>query len=227
MKRINKIYNNYIVTKPWGEEYTIFHNKDKLAVTLVKIKPKKTTSLHCHPTKKTGFIILKGNPCIQIGIHKKNTWKSKPLSILVIRPGLFHSIKNSNNSNAIVALEFESPYLKNDLIRFKDRYGRKKKGYESKRFMKKLTKNDIRFKMNKLKNIYNLYDKKIIIEKINNRKQILRFNNKSVTAILDGKLTNNKKQTVLSYGEIIKTTSLKILTKHYKINKPFLAMNVA
>ena len=93
--------------------------------------------------------------------------------------------------------------------------------------MKKLTKNDIRFKMNKLKNIYNLYDKKIIIEKINNRKQILRFNNKSVTAILDGKLTNNKKQTVLSYGEIIKTTSLKILTKHYKINKPFLAMNVA
>ncbi len=227
MKRINKIYNNYIVTKPWGEEYTIFHNKDKLAVTLVKIKPKKTTSLHCHPAKKTGFIILKGNPCIQIGIHKKNTWKSKPLSILVIRPGLFHSIKNSNNSNSIVALEFESPYLKNDLIRFKDRYGRKKKGYESKRFMKKLTKNDIRFKMNKLKNIYNLYDKKIIIEKINNRKQILRFNNKSVTAILDGKLTNNKKQTVLSYGEIIKTTSLKILTKHYKINKPFLAMNVA
>ena len=227
MSKNNNFYSNRVVYKPWGYEYVIYNNSNRLAITFLKINYGHKTSLHCHPKKKTGFIILKGNPCIQIGIHKKNTWKSKPLSILVIRPGLFHSIKNSNNSNAIVALEFESPYLKNDLIRFKDRYGRKKKGYESKRFMKKLTKNDIRFKMNKLKNIYNLYDKKIIIEKINNRKQILRFNNKSVTAILDGKLTNNKKQTVLSYGEIIKTTSLKILTKHYKINKPFLAMNVA
>tara|TARA_B110000483_G_scaffold19303_1_gene21177 strand:+ start:515 stop:1198 length:684 start_codon:yes stop_codon:yes gene_type:complete len=226
MNKINKIYNNYIVKKPWGEEYTIFNNRNKLAVTLVKIKPKKMTSLHCHPTKKTGFIILKGNPSIQIGIHDKNTWKSKPLSILVIRPGLFHSIKNLNNSQTIVALEFETPYLKKDLIRLKDTYGRTKKGYETKKFMKKLTNKDLKFKMTKSKKIYNLYNKKIIIEKIRNRNQILKFNNKSVTAILDGNLTDKKKQIVLSYGEIIKTTSLKILTKHYKINKPFLAMNI-
>ena len=90
----NKIYNNHMVKKPWGEEYTIFSNKKKIAITLIKIKPGKMTSLHCHPSKKTGFIILKGSPKIQVGVHKQNTWKSKVLSILVLRPGLFHSLSN-------------------------------------------------------------------------------------------------------------------------------------
>ena len=138
---------------------------------------------------------------------KKNTWKSKPLSILVIRPGLFHSIKNLNKTKSIIALEFEAPYLKNDLIRLKDPYGRAKKGYETKKFMKKLTSNNLRFRATNLKKFIIYIIKKIIIEKIKNRKQILKFSNKSVTAILDGKIINKKRKTVLSFGEIIKTTS--------------------
>ena len=58
--------------------------------------------------------------------------------------------------------------------------------------MKKLTSNNLRFRATNLKKIYNLYNKKIIIEKIKNRKQILKFSNKSVTAILDGKIINKK-----------------------------------
>ena len=94
----------------------------------------------------------------------KNTWKSKPLSILVIRPGLFHSIKNLNKTKSIIALEFEAPYLKNDLIRLKDPYGRAKKGTRQKIY-EKLTSNNLRFRATNLK-IYNLYNKKIIIEKL-------------------------------------------------------------
>ena len=59
----------------------------------------------------------------------------KSLSRLVFRPGLFHSIK-AESKEGIYALEFETPYKKNDLLRFKDNYGRKKKDYEGKKFTK-------------------------------------------------------------------------------------------
>ena len=45
-------YSNKIVNKPWGYEYVIYSNSDKLAITLVKINYRHKTSLHCHPQKK-------------------------------------------------------------------------------------------------------------------------------------------------------------------------------
>ena len=44
-------YSNKIVNKPWGYEYVIYSNSDKLAITLVKINYGHKTSLHCHPQK--------------------------------------------------------------------------------------------------------------------------------------------------------------------------------
>ena len=61
---------------------------------------------------------------------EKNIQKYKPMSILVLRPGLFHRIKANKNKD-LFALEIENPYLKNDLIRMQDDYGRKNKGYEA------------------------------------------------------------------------------------------------
>ena len=49
-------YDTRIVVKPWGEEYNIFRNKKKFAITYLKIKKNLSTSLHCHPRKKTGFL---------------------------------------------------------------------------------------------------------------------------------------------------------------------------
>ena len=43
------------VIKPWGYEYVIFRNENKLAITYVNIMSKKKTSLHCHPLKKQGL----------------------------------------------------------------------------------------------------------------------------------------------------------------------------
>ena len=47
-----------------------------------------------------------------------------------MRPGLFHKIKASNNTD-LFALEIENPYDKKDLVRMIDDYGRSKKSYES------------------------------------------------------------------------------------------------
>ena len=48
----NNFYSNRLVKKPWGEEYIIYKDANKLAITLVKINYNHKTSLHCHPKKK-------------------------------------------------------------------------------------------------------------------------------------------------------------------------------
>ena len=50
----NNFYSNKVVYKPWGYEYIIYRDSNRLAITYVKINPGHKTSLHCHPKKKTG-----------------------------------------------------------------------------------------------------------------------------------------------------------------------------
>ena len=135
MKKINSFYDNRIVYKPWGYEYVVYSSSNRLAITFLKINYGHKTSLHCHPKKKTGFIILSGKALVQIGIYKENSKSYGSLSRLVFRPGLFHSIK-ANSKQGICALEFETPFKKNDLVRFKDDYGRQQKSYEGEKFTK-------------------------------------------------------------------------------------------
>ena len=63
----------------------------------------------------------------------------------MIRAGLFHSIKCASK-RGLIALEFETPVKKNDLVRYQDYYGRSLKPYEGKNFIKNLGKKDIIFK---------------------------------------------------------------------------------
>ena len=179
------------------------------------------------PTKKNRIYHFKGKPSVQIGVHSNNKWQTKPLSILVLRPGLFHSISNSGkNKNAIYALEFETPYDKKDLVRFKDDYGRENTGYEKEKYMKKLNKDFIKFNKSNKKTTYNFFKRKIVIETLKNKNQINKLKNKSVTAILDGRMINSENKTVLSYGEIIKTKTLKILSKKFSIQNKIIILNV-
>ena len=89
----DKIYDRKVVQKPWGYEYVALRNKNRLAVTLLNINYKKKTSLHCHPSKKTGFILLSGKAKIQLGLWRKSSYEYSAPSKLMIRTGLFHSIK--------------------------------------------------------------------------------------------------------------------------------------
>ena len=77
MKKRNNFYRDKVVYKPWGYEYVVYSSSNRLAITFLKINYGHKTSLHCHPKKKTGFIILSGKALVQIGIYKKNskrTW---------------------------------------------------------------------------------------------------------------------------------------------------------
>ena len=225
---MSKNYDNSVVIKPWGQEYNIFRVKKNFAITYLKINKGNSTSLHCHPKKKTGFLILSGGAHVQLGIYKKNTFYYKPMSILVLRPGLFHKISASKNKN-LFALEIETPYIKSDLIRFQDEYGRQSKGYESLKHAEKLeTKNTI-FKSPKANktSIYKLNNVKLAISYLKNFESYKDYDDKSISIICDGELTEKNGRTVISAGEIVRSYTLKKLGNIYKIKNKILIIKAS
>ena len=129
MKNNKNYYDNRIVFKPWGYEYVVYRSGNNLSVTILNINSNKSTSLHCHPKKKTGFVLLSGKALIQLGLWKQESKVYKSPSKLMIRTGLFHSIK-CISKKPLIALEFETPVAKNDLVRYYDKYGRENISYE-------------------------------------------------------------------------------------------------
>lgn len=215
MRKRNKFLNKLVI-KPWGSEYLIYENK-KIAAWFLNISHKRATSLHCHPLKKTGFILLGGSVSINIGFYQKK--KIKALDKVMIRPGLFHSTKAISRGGAQI-IEIETPNKKEDLIRFKDNYGREKKPYESKKSIIKLPKNSLKIK-NKKDFIFNNCKfkikkyKKILSKDLSNKKEIY--------AVLDGGLGTNSKNLVLSPGDIVRTNTIKKLVTSFKPS-PFITI---
>tara|TARA_B100000579_G_C22795360_1_gene836827 strand:+ start:63 stop:791 length:729 start_codon:yes stop_codon:yes gene_type:complete len=220
-------YSNRLITKPWGYEYIIFKNQKKLALIFLKIFKKKQTSLHCHPNKKTGFIILSGTAKVQIGIYKKNSRIYKSQSILVFRPGLFHSLKCISNK-PLIALEIETPFNTKDLIRFSDNYGRQLKPYENLSLTKKINSKFIKFKKPQKNSGYSYKLDNMLIEIRNdkNYKNLFKKNEKSISAILDGSIISNDNKKVITHGEIVKTKTLEKLSKKFKIKKDLTVLKV-
>ena len=52
-------YRKVVVNKPWGYEYLLYEN-GTVGVWFLRLNPGQKTSMHCHPHKKTGLILLEG-----------------------------------------------------------------------------------------------------------------------------------------------------------------------
>jgi len=118
-------YEKTVVTKPWGYEYLVYQN-DKVALWFLYIGYNQETSMHCHPNKTTGLILLDGEAEVSF---LGNSFKSKPISKTMIRKGLFHSTK-AISENGVCVFEIETPVDKHDLVRLEDKYGREGNPYE-------------------------------------------------------------------------------------------------
>ena len=190
---------NLMVKKPWGEEYIICKTNNSAAWHL-KINSRKKTSLHCHPKKKTGFILLDGKVEVMIGFYEKKILTAPDK--LMIRPGLFHSTKALSKKDSIV-LEIETPINKGDLVRYKDDYGRVNKPYEGKKKMKKLNGEQI-FKV-PIKfgsNSYKYKNLNITVEKVKSLKNLVKNRKRNtIFGILSGGLVDNKKN--MCYQQVI------------------------
>ena len=220
MKKIDSFYDNRIVYKPWGYEYVVYRNLNHLCVTLLSIDYNKTTSLHCHPIKKSGFILVSGKALFQLGLWKKRSEVHSSPSKRMIARGIFHSIK-ALSKNGLLALEFETPVNKNDLVRFKDDYGRQQKSYEGKKFTKNIGSKFIKFKKPRLgkKKIYKINKVKMTLEVHKNFTKLIRNKMSTIFGILDGAIVDRHGRKVLSHGDIVRTNDLKTLSEVFKIEK--------
>jgi hypothetical protein len=116
-------HNTVIVRKPWGYEYLAYKG-DKMSLWLLHINQGERTSLHCHPTKTTGLVLVGG--CAEINFISDSKILKSP-SKQMIRRGLFHQTCAITD---VILLEAETPIDKNDLVRLNDSYGRENSGYE-------------------------------------------------------------------------------------------------
>ena len=123
------LYEKTVVKKPWGYEYLVYQNK-VVALWFLYIGYNQQTSMHCHPNKTTGLILLDGEAELSF---LEDTFKLKPVSKIMIRKGLFHSTKATSKNGACV-FEIETPVDKHDLVRLEDKYGREGTPYEDSTF---------------------------------------------------------------------------------------------
>lgn len=119
-------YRGRVVLKPWGYEYLVFQNED-VAVWLLHIKHEHSTSMHCHPLKKTCLILLSGNALCNT-FYRRNYLNG--MGAVIIEKGVFHST-HALSEGGIDLIEIETPPNKTDLVRLNDAYGRELNGYES------------------------------------------------------------------------------------------------
>ncbi|MFI3155428.1 MAG: hypothetical protein QX199_04655 [Methylococcaceae bacterium] len=122
-------YKDVLIKKPWGYEYLCYQN-EVLAIWFLHIEKNQCTSLHCHPNKHSGYVVLHGVAELSFlrgkmrleGLDKVHIFRSR-----------FHSTQALSDEGAFI-LEIETPEDKHDLVRLEDAYGRQGKSYEGKEF---------------------------------------------------------------------------------------------
>ena len=79
-------FKDIYVEKPWGYEYLVYENDDA-ALWLLYIKEGESTSLHSHPKKTTGLVLLNGKAQLDF-INDSKIIESPKKEMF--RRGLFH-----------------------------------------------------------------------------------------------------------------------------------------
>jgi len=118
-------YKDKVVIKPWGYEFLMFEN-NSVAIWFLHIKKDHSTSMHCHPLKKTALTLLSGKAFCNTFRHRNFLFTGDSL---IIDAGVFHSTRPLS-LDGISLIEVETPPAKLDLCRLEDNYGRENCGYE-------------------------------------------------------------------------------------------------
>lgn len=119
-------FSRYVVNKPWGREYLMYRN-NFVEIWNLFLQREQSTSMHCHPNKKTALILLSGKALFTT---LNGSTELLPMDAVIIEAGVFHSTKALSEEKGIELLEIETPPAKHDLIRLKDEYGRENQAYE-------------------------------------------------------------------------------------------------
>lgn len=224
-QQVNEDYKKKIVSKPWGYEYLMFENKH-VAVWILYLKTGDSTSMHCHPKKKSSLIVLFGQVMTS---SLSAQFKLKSLEAAMIDKGAFHASEARSLDGALI-MEVESPPDKSDLVRLKDKYGREQKGYENfahiSTELDKYQYLDFHEDIEKNKFLHkNLKDRNIRIQRNKTLQDLMEYLEKSGEAVicfLDNALNHADGSVVCGIGDIItKTELVKLDINNFKINDDF------
>jgi hypothetical protein len=192
-------YDKTIVKKPWGHEYLAYQNED-VGLWFLYIKKGHQTSMHCHPKKTTGLVVLDGKAEVSFLADSRVI---ESVGKVMIRRGLFHSTK---------ALS--------DLVRLNDKYGRSAKPYEDSTF--ESLKDEkclwIQEPESEKSNVYEFANCKLTIETINDIDVINNKNDNDLIMFLKGGMVRNVDDTShcvtvpgdVGYADIIKQVSCQL-----------------
>lgn len=118
-------FSKKVVRKPWGYEYLMLQTPST-GTWFLHINSGDTTSFHCHVEKKTALVVLAGTVlCTTFS----GEFTLKAGEAILFDKKVFHSTRALSPTGARL-VEIETPPLKTDLVRYSDRYGRERKGYE-------------------------------------------------------------------------------------------------
>ena len=211
-------YKSTIVTKPWGYEYLAYEN-EHVALWFLYIKHTHSTSLHCHPNKTTGLVLLDGGAEVSFF---NNTNKLNAGDKIMIRKGLFHSTKATNEKGAFV-FEIETPVDKEDLVRFRDNYGREGKPYEDSTYEN--PKEEDCLWITEEEHNYQFANCTLEIRNITDISDFLKIDPYYNVMFLKGGLQADYKQNVSSPGDVVVANVLHTLTEQFtKIDPKTLIM---
>jgi mannose-6-phosphate isomerase-like protein (cupin superfamily) len=127
---VERDYRGCVVQKPWGFEFLAYDTPD-VAVWRLRINAGHSTSMHCHPRKRTALLVLAGSALCHV-FGKRFALAAH--DVLVLEPGVFHATK-AVSDQGLDLIEVETPRCKTDLVRLNDLYGREGAGYEGLRDM--------------------------------------------------------------------------------------------
>ncbi|MDI6761907.1 MAG: hypothetical protein QME83_02640 [Thermodesulfobacteriota bacterium] len=205
-------YEQIIVKKPWGFEYLMFQNH-MVGIWYLYIKQHAKTSLHCHPRKKTGLILLSGEAVLSFlndSVHLKSPSK------LMIREGLFHSTE-AVSPEGIAVIEVETPREKDNLVRLEDAYGRKEKPYEGTEAIVPLTENCIQLSPAKkgLDQRYNLHGHTLSVERVEEISELRHRDPEEIIVVLEGGLVSRTGEPIVGPGDVVSMSTLNRLAETF------------
>ena len=198
-------YANVIVKKPWGYEYLMYQN-DAVGIWYLHIRHGAKTSLHCHPRKKTGLILLAGEAVVSF-LNGSN--QIKALSKMMIREGLFHST-SAVSREGISVIEIETPCDKRNLVRLDDAYGREEKPYEGLDAIEPITEDCIRLEtpVNGKPDRYSVSGCEFYVENISEVSGLRQRPPGEVEVILEGGLESKTGDPIMSAGDVVSSDTL-------------------
>ena len=204
------LYEKTVVKKPWGYEYLVYQN-DKVALWFLYIGSEQQTSMHCHPNKTTGLILLDGEAELSF---LTNTVNVKPVTKVMIRKGLFHSTKAISENGACV-FEIETPVDKHDLVRLDDKYGREGTPYEDSTF--ETPKAEDCLWINDSDSDYNFSGCNLKVEVIDSVNKFNKKDDEENIIFLRGGIKTDNGNFVAQAGDVVSSTIIKKLIKLFTI----------